>query len=185
MLSHIQYTFIHAHLHTHKHWQLSLALSHLKLLGHLSAGENFRRRHNPLEWKLQWAFEKNTLHCKALLLHYHGNGEGSMKCWESESQGYSIYSCFNNTTPLWKEYYIPCKYDENTYQIFPASIGVQWTYRTCHQGWGKEMNCTILGFIRQDKLMRPDFRLLHGDTIYGLAYLNGTKPAETTIMCSP
>lgn len=37
---------------------------------------------------------------------------------ESESQGYSISSCFNNTTPLWKEYYIPCKYDENTYQIF-------------------------------------------------------------------
>lgn len=46
---------------------------------------------------------------------------------ESETQGYSIYSCFNNTTPLWKEYYIPCKYDENAYQIFPASVLVQWT----------------------------------------------------------
>lgn len=40
-----------------------------------------------------------------------------MHVLESQSQGYSISSCFNNTTPLWKEYYIPCKYDENTYQI--------------------------------------------------------------------
>lgn len=54
---------------------------------------------------------------------------------ESESQGYSISSCFNNISPLWKEYYIPCKYDENTYQISSVSaLFLQWARRTCHQG---------------------------------------------------
>lgn len=45
---------------------------------------------------------------------------------ESETQGYSIYSCINHTTPLWKEYYILSKHDENKYGIFSASTLVQW-----------------------------------------------------------
>lgn len=44
-----------------------------QLLGHLCATGG--KIHS-----LQSAFEK-TLHCKALLLHYHGNGEESVKCW--------------------------------------------------------------------------------------------------------
>ena len=89
---------------------------------------------NPPECKVPASFWENTPQCKALLLL---PAASPWQRWrahevpESESQGYSIYSCVNNTTPLWKEYYIPCKNDENTYLIFPASVAVHWTWRTC------------------------------------------------------
>lgn len=109
-----------------------------------------------LQWLTSWwvmsmqleTFTGDKIHwnencCELLRKHSTRQGAAAALPWqrwrehevlESESQGYSIYSCFNNTTQLWKEYYISCKYDENTYQIFPARVLVQWTERTCHQG---------------------------------------------------
>lgn len=123
----------HSNICCHSFISPSLQWLH-KQLGHLHAGGKFERKQNHWNENCTELVRKTLVHCKALQQHHHGNGEESVKCWESESQGYSIYSCFNNTTPLWKEYYIPCKYDENTYQIFPASVLLKWTQRTCHQG---------------------------------------------------
>lgn len=48
--------------------------------GHLHAGGNFEMRQKFTGMKTAASLEENVLHCKALLLHCHGNGEESM-CW--------------------------------------------------------------------------------------------------------
>lgn len=149
-------------------WVISMQVGTLR-------GDKIRWNENCSELVRKWS----TLQGAAAALPWQRWGEHAL---ESESQGYSISSCFNNISP----------YERNITSL--ASMmkihirSFQPVYLSNEHGEPaikfktRKWTAHILVSLT-NKLMRPDFRLLH--TISGLAYLNGTRLVKTTDVFPP
>lgn len=110
---------------------------------------------------------------------------------ESESQGYSLYSCVNNTTSLWKNI-------TSLVRVMKIRIwSLQPVYFTFSEHGerkkkpaikvkARKWTAQIWFSLSKTKVeVRPDFRLLQGHTIPGLAHLKRLIMVRTIAEFSP